>query len=339
MMNDRRLQVLRAIVEDYVDTRDPVGSKAVTQRHDLGVSSATIRNDMAFLEEEGLLVAPHTSAGRIPTEKGYRLFVDKISEVKPLSLAEKEAISVVLDKALDLDDVLEVTVRILAQLTRKVAVLQYPVSRRNKVRHVEFVSLCGTKILVVLVTETGGVQQRIVELCSGFSEDFVLNMKFLVNDVLVGKFVSCIVEEVVGISEMFLGEDSVRAGVVLECLNSFAVLEKEERLLLAGTANLARSNLDFSQTIEPILEALEEQVVILRLLDGMAESSHGVAINIGSENCYAGFRETSVVATGYAFSSVSESKIGVLGPTRMDYPNSIAAVCAVARYLSKILST
>ena len=141
MTEDRRLAVLRAIVEDYVQTREPVGSKALVERHSLGVSPATIRNDMAALEEEGYIAQPHTSAGRVPTDKGYRLFVDRLSTVKPLSPAEKRAIQILLDGAVDLDDVVDRTVRLLAQLTRQVAVVQYPSLTRSTVRHVELVPL------------------------------------------------------------------------------------------------------------------------------------------------------------------------------------------------------
>ena len=126
MLDDRKLAVLRAIVEDYVSTNEPVGSKALVDRHNLGVSPATIRNDMAVLEEQGYIAQPHTSAGRIPTDKGYRLFVDRLSTIKPLSPAERRAIETFLAGAYDLDDVVSRTVRLLAQLTRQVAVVQYP---------------------------------------------------------------------------------------------------------------------------------------------------------------------------------------------------------------------
>ena len=139
MSEDRRLAVLRAIVQDYDETSEPVGSKALLERHSLGVSAATVRNDMAVLEEEGLIAAPHTSAGRIPTDAGYRLFVDRLSTVKPLSGAEKRAISTLLDGAMDLDDVVDRTVRLLASLTRQVAVVQYPSLTRSSVRHIETV--------------------------------------------------------------------------------------------------------------------------------------------------------------------------------------------------------
>ena len=125
MTEDRRLAVLRAIVEDYVATHEPVGSRSLVERHSLGVSPATIRNDMAALEDEGLIAQPHTSAGRIPTDQGYRVFVDRLSQVKPLSLAEKRAIGSFLDGAVDLDDVMQRSVRLLSQLTHQVAMVQY----------------------------------------------------------------------------------------------------------------------------------------------------------------------------------------------------------------------
>src|SRR5690606_16689186 len=139
VLDDRKLAVLRAIVEDYVATNEPVGSKAIAERHNLKVSPATVRNDMAALEEQGYITQPHTSAGRVPTDKGYRLFVDRLSQVKPLSAAERRAIETFLAGAVDLDDVVMRTVKLLAQLTRQVAVVQYPTLTRSTVRHVELV--------------------------------------------------------------------------------------------------------------------------------------------------------------------------------------------------------
>ena len=170
MSEPRKLEVLRAIVEDYVHTREPVGSKALVERHHLGVSSATIRNDMAALEEEGLIAAPHTSSGRIPTDKGYRLFVDQLSSVKPLSAAEKRAISVLLEGSTDLDDVLERTVRALAHLTHQVAVVQYPRSGEALVRHIEFVSLAARQVLVVLILASGKVEQNVIDVGASLDE-------------------------------------------------------------------------------------------------------------------------------------------------------------------------
>ena len=171
MQDERRLAVLRAIVEDYVSTQEPVGSKALVERHGLGVSPATVRNDMAALEEEGLITQPHTSAGRVPTDKGYRLFVDRLTTIKPMSAAEKRAIATILDGAVDLDDVVQRSVRLLAQLTHQVALVQYPTLSRSTVRHVELVALAETRVLTVLILSTGRVEQRLVELDAPVDED------------------------------------------------------------------------------------------------------------------------------------------------------------------------
>src|SRR6202043_3840281 len=164
VLDERKLTVLRAIVEDYVSTTEPVGSKSLVDRHHFDVSPATIRNDMAVLEEQGFIAQPHTSAGRIPTDKGYRLFVDRLSTIKPLSTPERRAIETFLNGAYDLDDVVSRTVRLLAQLTRQVAVVQYPSLTRSSVRHVELVPVGAQRLLLVLITDTGRVEQRGVEL-------------------------------------------------------------------------------------------------------------------------------------------------------------------------------
>ena len=164
MLDDRKLDVLKAIVTDYVSSKEPVGSKALVERHGLRVSPATVRNDMAVLEEEGYVTHPHTSAGRIPTDKGYRLFVDRIATLKPLSGPERRAIQAFMTGAVDLDDIVRRTVRLLAQITHQVAIMQYPVATTATIRHLELVSLSTDRILIVLIMSSGSVEQRIVEL-------------------------------------------------------------------------------------------------------------------------------------------------------------------------------
>ena len=161
MVSERGLQVLRAIVQDYVDTNEPVGSKTIVDRHQFGVSAATIRNDMALLEDEELIAAPHTSSGRVPTDKGYRVFVDHLSQLRPLSGAQRAAISTFLADPVDLDDMLTRTVRALTQLTGQVAIVQYPSFARASVSHVEFVHLGGARVVVIVVTDTGRTSQRV----------------------------------------------------------------------------------------------------------------------------------------------------------------------------------
>ncbi len=156
MLDDRKLAILRAIVTDYVSSQEPVGSKALVERHNLNVSPATVRNDMAVLEEEGYITQPHTSAGRIPTDKGYRLFVDRLSTVKPLSAAERRAISAFMAGALDVDDVVRRTVQLLAQITHQVAIVQYPVLSTATICHVEIVRLSADRGLVIVRHDSTG---------------------------------------------------------------------------------------------------------------------------------------------------------------------------------------
>jgi len=336
---DRRLAVLRAIVEDYVQTREPVGSKALADRHALGVSPATIRNDMATLEEEGYIAQPHTSAGRIPTDKGYRLFVDRLTTVKPLSAPERRAIQTLLDGAIDLDDVVDRTVRLLAQLTRQVAVVQYPSLTRSTVRHVELVRIGGGRLLVVLITNTGRVEQRIVEVGADPPDGLLGDLRARLNASASGRGLTEVPRVVSALPEGFMPEDRPLVRAVLDGLEDSLDIDREERIVLAGTANLARSGPDFGQTIGPVLEALEEHVVLLKLLSEMSEDASGVGVLIGHETAHAGLAEASVVASGYGSQGEVVASLGVLGPTRMDYPTTMAAVRAVARYVSRILGS
>lgn len=185
--DERRFDVLRAIVTDYVNTQEPIGSKALVERHQLGVSSATVRNDMAVLEAEGYIAQPHTSSGRVPTDKGYRLFVDRISEIKPLSQAERRAILSVLDSSVDLDDVLRRSVKLLAELTRHVAVIQYPVLSTATVRHLEVVALTSARLLLVVITDSGRVEQRMVALSRDITDDEVVLLRDAFAGALHGK--------------------------------------------------------------------------------------------------------------------------------------------------------
>ncbi|MBJ7903642.1 heat-inducible transcriptional repressor HrcA [Streptomyces sp. NPDC004549] len=336
MLSERRLQVLRAIVQDYVGTEEPVGSKALTERHNLGVSPATVRNDMAALEDEGFIAQPHTSAGRIPTDKGYRLFVDKLAGVKPMSAPERRAIQNFLDGAVDLDDVVARTVRLLAQLTRQVAVVQYPSLTRSTVRHVELLSLAPARVMLVLITDTGRVEQRMVDCPAPFGESSLADLRARLNSRVAGRRFSDVPRLVEDLPDAFEADDRGTVSTVLSTLLETLVEENEERLMIGGTANLTRFGHDFPLVIRPVLEALEEQVVLLKLL-GEAKDP-GVTVRIGHENAHEGLNSTSVVSVGYGSGGEAVAKLGVVGPTRMDYPGTMGAVRAVARYVGQILA-
>ncbi|MGI9006345.1 MAG: heat-inducible transcriptional repressor HrcA [Streptosporangiaceae bacterium] len=335
MLDDRKLAVLRAIVEDYVSTNEPVGSKALVDRRNLDVSPATIRNDMAVLEEQGYIVQPHTSAGRIPTDKGYRLFVDKLSAIKPFSSAERRAIETFLAGAYDLDDVVMRTVRLLAQLTRQVAVVQYPSLSKSAVRHVELVPLTERRLLLVLITDTGRVEQRVVDLPGLTDEDSTMQLRAVLNACLDGRKLTDVATVVGDLPERVDPLERANAAAVFSVIIETLVARHEEKIIVGGASNLTPG--DFSQGLREVLEALEEQVVLMRLL-GESDDQASVTVRIGAENNVHGLRRTSVVAVGYGAADRPLAKLGVLGPTRMDYPTAMGAVRAVARYTGQILA-
>ncbi len=335
MVSERGLQVLRAIVQDYVDTREPVGSKTIVERHAFGVSAATIRNDMAQLEEEELIAAPHTSSGRVPTDKGYRVFVDRLAELRPLTPAQRSAIASFLDQPADLDDVLARTVRALTQLTGQVAMVQYPSFARANVSHVELVHLGGDRLIVILVTDTGRVSQRVAFVRTELDADTVARMRDELRSLLVGFSVRDATQRVDAAST----DAETRGPVMFALLRGIAEeLEefRQDRLVMAGTATLARREADFRGSIYPVLEAIEEQVTLLRLMTEMVADEQGLSSSIGRENEAFGLSETSVVASDYDASG-GVARVGVLGPTRMDYPTNLASVRAVARYVTRLL--
>jgi len=336
MSDDRRLDVLRAIVEDYVATQEPVGSKSLLERHQLGVSPATVRNDMAVLEDEGYITAPHTSAGRIPTDKGYRMFVDRLSTVKPLSGAERRAIERFLTGAVDVDDVVQRSVKVLAQLTQQVAVVQYPSLTRSTVRHIEIVPLGGGRLLLVVISSSGRVEQRIIELANELDDHLVADLRARVMGATVGRRLPDASLSLADMIETFAANDRpVVSSIVATLSQIFSNERSDERIAIGGTANLARFGADFDSAIRPVLEALEEQVVLLKLL---GEATTGISVRIGHETGLESLSATAIVASGYGSDEQSLAALGTVGPTRIDYPSTIAAVAAVSRYIGHTLT-
>lgn len=337
MIPERSLEVLRAIVHDYIETNQPVGSKSLVERHSFGVSPATIRNDMAYLEEEKLIVAPHTSSGRVPTDKGYRLFVDRLGEVKPLSIPERSAIETFMQGSADLDEVLGRTVRLLSQLTNQVAMVQYPSLERGSVKSVELLKVGEKQALLILVTDISRIQQHLIHFENDVDDDFVANLRAKLVGALQGCALSQVATKLKAFAENFSIDRQGSVSLVLDNLLEQVDANRQDKVILAGTANLARREDDFKGSISPMLEAIEEQVVLLKLIQEMQAEQHGVSLRIGVENELEQFSTTSVVLSGYEKEGAEVAKLGVLGPTRMDYTNNIAAVRAVSRYLTQAL--
>ena len=289
---DRRLDVLRAIVTQYVATREPVGSKAIAAGG-LGVSSATIRNDMAVLEEAGLIYQPHTSAGRVPTDRGYRVFVDRLAELKPMSGPERQALETFLSESVDIDDVVERSVRLLAQVTHQVALAdgQLHEAREHLRRHCD--GATSATVQACVDAATASARPDLVGTIAAIGA--------ALTDVLTG--------------------------------------QSESKIVVAGAANLARGALDFHD-IAPVLDALEEQVVLMRLF-AEADPGDDVHVSIGTENPHDGLAEAAVVTGTYRAGADEQggcAHLGIVGPMRMDYARTMSSVRAVAAYLSRYLA-
>lgn len=339
---ERRQQVLQAIVADYIATQEPVGSKALLERHKFDVSSATIRNDMAVLETEGYISQQHASSGRLPTQKAYRLFVDSLNEVKPLSEAERRAILNFLEDGVNLEDVLRRSVQLLSQLTRQTAVVQLPNLKVSRVKHCEVVSLTPTRLLLVLITDTGRVDQRHIELDQICSPEHTAVLRDVLNHALDDKTFS---EASIVLTELIQPAtcpnlDPLVQHHLIKCVTVLIETLMEpasDRLILAGQSHLTQIARDFPAGLPTILEALEEQVIILKLLTNIQDLDH-VSVLIGDETKDAQLRGASVVATGYGAQGAALGGLGVVGPTYMDYSGTMSKVHAVAQYVSRVLS-
>ena len=366
MTQSRRMLVLRAVVEDYIRSQEPVGSTSLTRDHDLGVSSATIRNDMAALEDEGYLIQPHTSAGRVPTEKGYRYFVDRLATVVPLSEAQRRGINSFLSGSVSLKDALQRSARLLSEITGQVAVVASPSLAKATLRHVEMVPVAMTTLLAVVITDTGRVAQHGLTIASMPAVDEINRLSNTVNEQCVGLSLSKSAETVRSIAAS-AGYESVRgvADALADAFESMALDERADELYMSGTSHLAHSR--SLADLAPLFDALEEQVVLMKLMSNLSEETNasGVGVAIGSEMHTPGLLHASVVSSGYGRSgaagepagndpvgepeteSETESQtndtepiafVGSIGPTHMDYAATMAAVRAVARYLTAFLS-
>lgn len=350
MVQSRRMLVLRAVIEDYIRSQEPVGSSTLARDHDLGVSSATIRNDMAVLEDDGYLVQPHTSAGRIPTDKGYRYFVDRLATVVPLSEPQRRGINNFLEGSVSLQDALQRAARLLAQITGQIAVVSAPALSKSTLRHVEIVSVSSTMALAVIITDTGRVVQRLLPVACPLEESVSASLARVITERCAGLMLSQAAEVTRGIAQgMSAGLKHTVCLDIAHTFDDMADDDHADELYTAGTSQIAQRRA--VRDMASLFDALEEQVVLMRLMADLgkeAQASGGVGVAIGAETHTPGLMHASVVTSGYGTESEGADDsdagarpvafVGSIGPTHMDYAATMAAVRAVARYLTGFLS-
>ncbi|MEE8735282.1 MAG: heat-inducible transcriptional repressor HrcA, partial [Bifidobacterium crudilactis] len=333
----------------------------------------TVRNDMATLEDEGFLIQPHTSAGRIPTEKGYRYFVDKLANVVPLSLAQRRGIESFLSGSVNLEDTLQRSARLLAQITGQVAVVASPSLAKSTLRRLEIIPLGPLALMIVVITDTGRVAQRSIRCGMPIEQEMVEDLSRVINARNQGVNLSTAGEDIrqLGTSVKFRPINEL-CDRLAEEMEGMASQEQASSLYMAGTSQLTHQQAVNLSDLAPLFDALEEQVVLMKLMSTLSEVSQtsGVSVAIGSETHNPGLIHASVVASGYgSTASPSDSEghervdteraralgtgasstemqeanepvafVGSIGPTHMNYATTMAAVHAVAHYLTALLA-
>jgi heat-inducible transcriptional repressor len=333
-MDKRKEAILRAITDDYIETAEPVGSRTIARKYSLGVSPATIRNEMADLEESGYLQQPHTSAGRIPSDKGYRFYVDvlipdpRVSEEEIVFVREKMMAPQVV-----VEEIIRRALRVLGIVTHYAAVAVAPSILDSVVRAVRFVPIDDSHLLAVVVTDPGLVQNRIAEVERMVPESLMLAGQ-RISARLRGKALRDVTSEV---CRQLADEvpDPILYPVLMEMLVE-GLTNTSEKVLVDGSINLI-DHPEFQEITraKALLSALEERE---RLIEVISRSTEGIGVSIGEENPYEGVRDCSVVSATYGSGGRAVGAVGVIGPTRMEYTRAIAMVQLVADMLSELLS-
>lgn len=334
-LDERKASVLRAIVEEYVGTAQPVGSATVARSSGLGVSSATIRNDMTILEREGYIVQPHTSAGRIPTDRGYRYFVDHFAGERALAPQQHLAVSdffAATHRALE--DLLHETSQLLARVTRHAAVVVGPQADQAVVRAVQLVRLHERTALLVVVLSNGAIERHVLTLGVDAADDVLAQAAARVDGAFRGRAFG-------EVPDVAPTGDPVTDAVVDEtvsALRSVVGPDHRDSLYVHGVGNLAAEQEAFSTAASAarLLEMLEQHVVVVSMVHDLLRA--GVNVRIGSEHQLEELRECAIVLAPYEVDGEAAGVVGVLGPTRMDYRHALSAVSAVSQQLGRHLS-
>ncbi|MEW6189176.1 MAG: heat-inducible transcriptional repressor HrcA [Actinomycetota bacterium] len=352
MLNSRKKLILYAVVHNYILTAEPVSSRRLVEQYQLGVSPATVRNELAELEEMGYLWQPHTSAGRIPTDRGYRYYVDSLMGSEGLSPAEKRSIHLFYTRlSKEMEDLMRETSQLLSKLTNYVAVVFGPALRESSLKHLDLISLCPHSVLMVLITDTGCVAKRVLEMDRSINQGKLSRVERVLNRKLASLNLYEISQKRREFGDILPQQSGLVQGIIdkiLDCL----MQEEKERIYLGGTANILRQpEFESLERIQSLLKTLERGYILLQLLgealeacppspsSGSDRRASKVIVRIGSENEAVEMQDYSLVATSYHAGGQTLGTLGILGPTRMNYPRAISAVGCIARNLSRVLES
>jgi heat-inducible transcriptional repressor len=328
-LNARRAAILEAVVTEYIGTAEPVGSSHVASAPGVQVSSATVRSEMVALERDGYLVQPHTSAGRIPTDKGYRFFVDHLTEPGILGPTQHEQVTLFFDQVhFEMETMLERASGLLSELTSYAAVVVGPSHESATIRSIQVVGLAPYHALLVVVLSDGAVEKRTIELDAEVTDDTLAQAGSLLSTHLVGKTTAA------GWSVPSSGSNDADR-VIAAAGTAFGLMEHEsDQIFVGGPARLAES-FDAVETVRSVLGILEQQLVVVTLLRDVL--NRGLSVAIGTEHGFEPLASCAVVVAPVAVDGQELGAVGLLGPTRMDYPRALAAAHVVGERLGERL--
>ncbi|WP_418790701.1 heat-inducible transcriptional repressor HrcA [Phosphitispora sp. TUW77] len=338
-LDERKKKVLQAIIRDYINTAEPVGSRTIAKKYELGVSPATIRNEMADLEELGYIEQPHTSAGRVPSDKGYRYYVDCLMDKKTLSEHEEGIIlSGYKAKVKDIGTVLRQTNSILSGITNYTSMVMGPQFTKSNLRHVQLVPFDSNKALVLVVTDCGLVQNKILDLPQSVNEVDLQKITQVMNAKLQGISLDQI--KLTLIKEIYyeLSNHKHIFEAAMEMVQETLYLNQEEKVYLAGTLNIFNQPefRDLSR-VRTLLSLLEQDKVLKEILNENNNAETGISVTIGSENRVDGLRDCSTITATYQIDGRTVGSVGIIGPTRMDYEKAVCIIEFMTTHLSKIM--
>ncbi|MBU5675659.1 heat-inducible transcriptional repressor HrcA [Alkaliphilus sp. MSJ-5] len=337
MLNERKLKILQAIIQDYIETAEPVGSRTLSKKYDLGVSPATIRNEMADLEELGFIIQPHTSAGRIPSDKGYRLYVDEFMSLKKMVDIERDYLELDLfNKVAEIEQILQYSSKLLSQLTNYTAVALAPQIKESKLKHIQLVPIDTENMLAVIVTDSGMVKKPIIRLSDQVSKSSFQTMSNFLNDKLHGLAIKNIEASLIEIlSEEFINSSSIIDKIIPEIFQSLDEVS-HINMFLNGAMNIFNFP-EYNDIFKAksFLELLEEKELLSSLITSF--SNEGLSVSIGSENIYKEAKDCSLVTATYKVDNTTLGWLSVIGPTRMDYSTVVSVMAEVSKVISELL--
>ena len=318
-LNERKLKILKAVIQNYLETGEPVGSRTISKYTDLNLSSATIRNEMADLEELGYIVQPHTSAGRIPSDKGYRLYVDMLMQDKEQEVTEiKEQM---LEKADKMDQLLKQAARVLANSTNYATMVSAPVSAKNRLKFIQLSQVDEEQLIAVNVLEGNIVKNQILKVDEELDSETLLKLNMLLNTTLNGMAIDQIT---LGLIAKLKEQAGIHSGVISDVLDAVAnviQLEQDMEIYTSGATNIFRyPELSDKQSAQEIISAFEEKQQLSELVtQTLSSDSKGIQVYIGNETPVQNMKDCSVVTATYELGEGMQGTIGIIGPKRMDY--------------------